>query len=91
VLPPWGGEDQAERVGAGFLLGAGRAPWAVMLNRATAVTSGIGPVCMGDEALAATETLPDHLADRRVRYVPGAADWLAEREWRMCWGNTPLP
>lgn len=67
------------------------APWAVMLNRATAVTSGIAPVWyMSDEALAATDTLPDHLADRRVRYVPGAADWLAEREWRMCWGNTPI-
>lgn len=67
------------------------APWAVMLNRAVAVTSGVGPVWyMGDDAIAATETLPDDLADRRVRYVPGRADWLAEREWRMCWGNTPI-
>lgn len=67
------------------------APWAVMLNRAAAVTSGICPVWyMGDDAIAATETLPDYLADRRVRYVPGAADWLAEREWRMCWGNAPI-
>lgn len=62
-----------------------------MLKRAIAVTFGIGPVWyMSDEAIAATETLPDHLADRRVRYVPGRADWLAEREWRMCWGNTPI-
>lgn len=67
------------------------APWAVILNRATAVTSGIGPVWyMGDDAMAATETLPAHLADRRVRYVPGRADWLAEREWRLCWGDTPI-
>lgn len=66
-------------------------PWAVMLDRATAVTAGVRPVWyMGDDALAATESLPPHLADRRVRYVPGVADWLAEREWRLCWGDTPI-
>ena len=64
------------------------APWAIMLDRAAAVANGFGPVWhMGDDALSATDTLPAHLADRRVRYVPGAADWLAEREWRMCWGD----
>lgn len=66
-------------------------PWAVMLDRAAAVAAGARPVWhMGDDALAATESLPDYLADLRVRYVPGAADWLAEREWRLCWGDTPI-
>jgi hypothetical protein len=40
-------------------------------------------------AISATDTLPAHLADPRVRYILGAADWLAEREWRLCWATTP--
>lgn len=67
------------------------APWAVMINRVAAIAAGARPVWhMGDDALTATNSLPTYLADLRVRYVPGRVDWLAEREWRICWGDMPI-
>lgn len=67
------------------------APWALLLRRDAAVAAGVRPVWyMADEELQATASMPMWLRDRRVRYVPGVADWLAEREWRLCWGDAPI-
>lgn len=67
------------------------APWAVLLDRVGLINAGFRPVWhMSPDELAATSTMPARLRDRRIRYVPGSIDWLAEREWRQCWGDTPL-
>jgi hypothetical protein len=68
------------------------APWALLLGRQALIDAGARPVWyMSDDELDATAHLPARMRDRRVRYEPGKnSDWLAEREWRLCWGDYPL-
>lgn len=64
-------------------------PWAIVLDRAATVDVGFRPIWnMSPEDLHATSNLPSYLADRRVRYIPGSNEWLHEREWRLCWGDS---
>lgn len=68
------------------------APWAVLIKRQALVDAGFRPVWhMSDDELAATNGQAGKFRDRRVRYVPGKVDWLAEREWRLCWGLKDAP
>ena len=56
------------------------------------IEQGFRPVWhMGTEELDATAGLPAQMRDRRVSYEPGRTDWLAEREWRLCWGDMQIP
>lgn len=67
------------------------APWALVLERQQAVAAGFRPVWhMDDQDRAATEHLPAKMRDRRVSYTPGRVEWLAEREWRYCWGDDAI-
>jgi hypothetical protein len=66
-------------------------PWALLLDRTRLIAAGVRPVWyMDDDELLATSTLDPRMTDRRVRYLPGRIDWLAEREWRCCWGGQPI-
>ncbi|MCF6506590.1 hypothetical protein E9549_04080 [Blastococcus sp. MG754426] len=66
-------------------------PWALLLDRDALIERGFRPVWhMSEQSLQVTNHLPALFRDLRVRYQPGEADWLAEREWRLCWGDTPL-
>ncbi len=67
------------------------APWALLLDRAALVGREFRPVWhMSRTEMNATDSLPTIHRDRRVWYEPGRADWLAEREWRRCWGDVPV-
>lgn len=35
--------------------------------------------------------MPARFRDRRVRYEPGSADWLHEREWRLTFNDDETP
>ncbi|MGK3206908.1 hypothetical protein [Amycolatopsis sp. MEPSY49] len=66
-------------------------PWAVVLKRDAAIDLGFRPVWyMDTQERVATNDLPVRMLDRRVTYNPGLEDWLAEREWRLCWGDTEI-
>lgn len=66
------------------------APWALLLDRVALIERGFRPVWhMSPAQLAATDGLPTVHRDQRIRYEPGRADWLAEREWRRCYGDAP--
>jgi hypothetical protein len=65
-------------------------PWALLLDRDALINLGFRPVWhMSERSLQATDHLPALFRDLRVRYQPGVVDWLAEREWRVCWGTHP--
>ncbi|MEU0792870.1 hypothetical protein ABZ342_22580 [Amycolatopsis sp. NPDC005961] len=67
-------------------------PWAVVLGREKAIEIGFRPVWyMSDDEQRVTNYLPIAMRDRRVTYNPGQTDWLAEREWRYCWGDAQTP
>ncbi|MFD8318507.1 hypothetical protein [Kitasatospora purpeofusca] len=56
-----------------------------MFDREALIKAGVRPVLyLSDEEMALTRDLPDKVRNRRVRYEPGRADWLHEREWRLC-------
>ncbi|MEE1736166.1 hypothetical protein PUR49_06530 [Streptomyces sp. BE147] len=68
------------------------APWAILLNREALIAAGARPVLyLSGEEMDATNDMPASFRARRVRYEPGRADWLHEREWRLCFqeGQTP--
>jgi hypothetical protein len=67
------------------------APWALLLDRDALIANGFRPVWpMSAAQLQATSQLPAADRDLRVKYEPGTVDWLAEREWRRCWGDAPI-
>jgi hypothetical protein len=67
------------------------APWALLLDRDALIRRDFRPVWhMSGQELQATSELPASYRDRRIRYEPGVVDWLAEREWRACWGDSPI-
>lgn len=68
------------------------APWAVLIRREALIAAGFRPVWhMSDEEMSATDGQTARFRDRRVSYNPGRVDWLAEREWRLCWGLKDEP
>ncbi|MFD0020613.1 hypothetical protein [Streptomyces sp. NPDC058382] len=67
-------------------------PWAILLNREALIAADARPVpYLSGEEMDATNDLSATFRARRVRYERGRADWLHEREWRLCFqeGRTP--
>ncbi|WP_412538511.1 hypothetical protein R8Z50_21970 [Longispora sp. K20-0274] len=68
------------------------APWGLLLDREALIAHGARPALyLSADELAATNNLPPKLRNRRVRYDPGSADWLHEREWRVCFDAEEPP
>ncbi|GIJ13221.1 hypothetical protein ACFFMR_31370 [Micromonospora andamanensis] len=68
------------------------APWGLLFHRAALIERGVRPVLyLSTDELDATDGLPTKLRNRRVRYDPGSADWLHEREWRLCFDAQEQP
>jgi hypothetical protein len=68
------------------------APWGLIFDRGELIAAGARPVLyLSSEEWADTDDLPHRLRNRRVRYDPGRADWLHEREWRLCFGRRDTP
>jgi len=60
-------------------------PWGLVFDRETLLAMGVRPVMyLSTFEMDLTSGLPDKFRNRRVRYEPGSADWLHEREWRLC-------
>ncbi|MFD5564443.1 hypothetical protein [Kitasatospora griseola] len=56
-----------------------------MFDREALLEIGVRPVMyLSNAEMDLTSSLPDKSRNRRVRYEPGTADWLHEREWRLC-------
>ncbi|MFH9800460.1 hypothetical protein [Streptomyces virginiae] len=69
------------------------APWGLVLDRQRLIAAGARPVLyLSGQEMSETHQLPTRLRNRRVRYDPGASDWLHEREWRVCFedGDEPV-
>lgn len=67
-------------------------PWALQLDREALIAAGARPVLyLSDEELLATDGMPARFRGRRVRYEPGSADWLHEREWRLAFNDDVTP
>jgi hypothetical protein len=80
----------AVMLGSGVTTRGPYAPWALLLDRHAVIERGFRPIWhMSPAQLAATDGLPTMDRDLRIRYEPGEADWLAEREWRRCYGDAP--
>lgn len=68
------------------------APWGLLFHREALIACGVRPALyLSSDEMEATNHLPVKLRNRRVRYDPGAADWLHEREWRLCFDAEELP
>lgn len=68
------------------------APWGLLFDRTALIERGVRPVLYLSAAeLTATDSLPAKLRNRRVRYDPESADWLHEREWRLCFDDQEKP
>lgn len=60
-------------------------PWGLVFDREALLEIGVRPVMyLSSEEMDLTGGLPDKSRNRRVRYEPGYADWLHQREWRLC-------
>ncbi|MFC8454199.1 hypothetical protein [Kitasatospora sp. NPDC057223] len=60
-------------------------PWGLVFDREALLEIGVRPVMyLSNAEMDLTSSLPDKSRNRRVRYEPGTADWLHEREWRLC-------
>ena len=68
------------------------APWGLLFHRDRLIEHGARPALyLSTDEIAATNDLPTKLRNRRVRYEPGSADWLHEREWRLCFDTNEPP
>ena len=68
------------------------APWGLLLHREALINCGVRPVLyLSSDEMVVTSDLPLKLRNRRVRYDPGTADWLHEREWRLCFDTDEQP
>lgn len=67
-------------------------PWALLLDREALIAAGARPVLyLSGKDMDATEAMPAKFRARRVRYDPGSADWLHEREWRLTFNSGETP
>jgi hypothetical protein len=57
----------------------------LVFDREALLKIGVRPVMyLSNAEMDLTSSLPDKSRNRRVRFEPGDADWLHEREWRLC-------
>jgi hypothetical protein len=68
------------------------APWGLLFDRVALIEVGARPALyLSADDWGVTNQLPTKLRNRRVRYDPGSADWLHEREWRLCFETHEQP
>ncbi|WP_319112321.1 hypothetical protein [Streptomyces europaeiscabiei] len=67
-------------------------PWALLLDREALISAGARPVLyLSSDEMKATANMPAKFRARQVRYDPGQADWLHEREWRLTYDVDETP
>jgi hypothetical protein len=98
-FPPYGGSDpvvcftESRPEGLAYLIRQKDwEPWGVVLRRGSVYELGGGPVwyIRGDLWPRATATDAAWMKPWTVRFQPGEAEWLHEREWRIPTANLSL-
>ncbi|MEX2251454.1 MAG: hypothetical protein WD895_05195 [Acidimicrobiia bacterium] len=76
---------ESTRPGLEYMIGeAGFEPWGIVFHRETVFDQGGGPVFhLRDDEWEYRDRLPDRLRSRIIRFAPGEAEWVEEREWRV--------